>query len=485
MDMSERLDKIYSSNPRDLCVRIEKNGIKQNSLHKSMALQMLSFSQKLTMKKLISYPMIIHLLFLISIGAGCDSKTNHYYIDGKTGNDANTGLSIRSPWKSLQKLQEISFQPGDQILFAKNSAFQGGIFFESSGSLEKPIVVSSYGEGAAPSFSNPDQEELNGNVFQISGSHIVIDGLSFVKCADANSKHGKSVLEAGAIFTKTGANYITVKNCVFIDCPIGINITGQHSLITGNTFKDCNRFLNAPNWGPLGIVITNAYNEISFNSCSNYVNIGGTFGADGGFIELDDRYFGTQVHDIKIHHNTSFDNMGFLEIETQVKGDNIDVYYNLSDDYQQFIFFWGGNNSRIENNTVIRTKPPLNGAVNTVFTMRNVSFIVRNNIFVVANGIQVFVTEPYDDGNYDSVLHEYNLYSCSDGSTDDPCGIPLGTGEIIADPRFINIDEGDYQLDYGSPAIDRGMSMGYQMDLNRVPLEKNGCPDMGAYERKD
>lgn len=437
------------------------------------------------MRNLILFSTAIQFLFLGCIDADRNSKTERYYINSQTGNDTNKGTSVNSPWKSLEKLEEMNFQRGDRILFAKNSVFQGGMLFQSSGSTENPIVISNYGEGSLPTFSNPDQNEMNGNVFQISGSHIVIDGLSFSKCADANSKNGKSVLEAGAIFTQTKADDITIKNCTFTDCPIGVNITGQHSLITGNTFKDCNRFLAAPNWGPLGIVIGNAYNEISYNTCSNYVNVGGAYGADGGFIELDDRYFGTKVHDIKIHHNKSFDNMGFLEIETQVEGDNIDVYYNLSDDYQQFIFYWGGDNSRIENNTVIRTKPSLNGAVNTVFTMRNGNFTMRNNIFVVANGVQVLATAPYDAGNYDQVIHEHNLYYCTDGSTDDPCGKPLGSGGIIANPQFVEIDCGDYTLSSNSAAINSGMVLGYGLDLDNVPIEKNQIPDMGAYERKE
>ena len=176
--------------------------------------------------------------------------------------------------------------------------------------------------------------------------------------------------------------------------------------------------------------------------------------------------------------------MGFLEIETNVEGDNIDVYYNLSDDYQQFIFYWGGNNSKIENNTVIRTKPSLNGAVNTVFTMRKGNFTVRNNIFVVANGVQVFVTAPYDVGNYNQVIHENNLYYCTDGSTDDPCGKPLGAGEIIANPHFVDINTSNYQLSSASPAVNSGIVLGYELDLDNIPLGKNQIPDMGAYEKK-
>ena len=437
------------------------------------------------MRKLIFITIAVNFLLLGCTNVDHKSKSVRYYINSQDGNDANTVNSIKSPWKSLKKLEEITFHLGDSILFAKNSVFQGGIKFKSSGCIEHPIVISTYGDGSLPSFSNPRHDEVNGNVFQVSGSYLVFDGLSFLKCADANSKKDKSVLEVGAIFTKTGANNITIKNCEFIDCPIGVNITGQHSLITDNTFRDCNRFLSNPDWGPIGIVIANAYNEISYNTCTNYVKIGGNYGADGGFIELDDRYFGTKVHDIKIHHNKSFDNMGFLEVEKKVEGDNIDVYYNLSDDYQQFIFYWGGDNSKIENNTIIRSKPSLNGAVNTVFTMRNGNFTLRNNIFVVANGIQVLLTAPYDEGNYSHVTHENNLYYCTDGSTDDPCGRPLGTGELIASPCFVDTNAGNYHLSLKSPAINRGKDLGYSLDLDNVPLKKNINQNMGAYENRE
>jgi len=433
------------------------------------------------MRRLIFFTIVIYLISPGCANTGQKSKTNQYYINSQDGNDSNKVNSIKSPWKSLKKLEEITFHPGDSILFAKNSAFHGGIMFKSSGTIEHPIVISSYRDGALPSFSNPSRDEVNGNVFQVSGSYLVFDRLSFLKCANSNSQKSKSVLEVGAIFTQTNAHNIIIKNCEFTECPIGVNITGQHSLITGNSFKDCNRFLSNPDWGPIGIVIGNAYDEISHNSCSNYVNIGGNYGADGGFIELDDRFFGVKVHDIKIHHNKSFGNMGFLEVEKKVEGDNIDVYYNLSDDYQQFIFYWGGDNSKIENNTIIRSKPSLNGAVNTVFTMRNGNFTLRNNIFVVANGIQVLLTAPYDEGNYNHVTHENNLYYCTDGSTDDPCGRPLETGELIANPCFVDTNAGNYHLSPNSPAINSGKNIGYGLDLDNLPIKKNTAPNIGAY----
>lgn len=422
--------------------------------------------------------------------AGCEKEnttnaTSHYYINSLTGNDGNSGASVNSPWKSLKNLESANFKAGDSILFAKGSEFQGGFMLKNSGEPGKPIVLSNYGQGSNPTLTNPDYANLHGNVIQVKGSYVVIDGLSFKNCANSTSKVDKEILSVGAVYAVTGADYLTVKNCEFTDCPIGIYINSQHSLVTNNHLHDCNRFLSEPDWGPLGIVIGNAYNEIAYNECSNYIKVGGNYGADGGFIEFDDRYFGNKVHDVKVHHNKSFANMGFLEIERQITGNHLDVYYNLSDDFQEFIFFWGGDNSKIENNTIIRTRPSVNGAVNTVFTMANGNFTIRNNIFLVANGVQVFVTAPYDIGNYDNIRRDHNLYYCTDGSTANPCGKTLGNGELHADPQFTDMSNADYHLGSESPAINAGASLGYTSDIDNNMVPFNNKPDMGAYERQN
>lgn len=436
---------------------------------------------------------ILFTLLAVLALFGCEARqptvvvkiNKTYFFDSKTGNDTNSGTSTSVPWKTLAKLSGLSLQGGDSVKFASGATFAGGCTIESSGSDENPIVITRYGQGDQPGFSNPDYSLLNGNVFQVKGSHITIDGLHFEKCANSPGKVDKDILSVGAVYGVTGSDFLTVKNCLFVDCPIGVYVNGQHALITKNTLRDCNRFLSEPDWGPIGIVIGNAFNDISYNSCSNYVKVGGNYGADGGFIELEDRYFGNKIHDVQIHHNRSIANQGFVEIESKVTGDSLNIYYNFSDDYQQFIFYWGGNRSRVDNNTVIRTRPSNHGSVNTVFTMRNGDFTLRNNIFVVANKVQVLKSAPYDVGNYANVVHQNNLYYSADGSTADPLGKPLGSGEKISDPKFIN-KEGNskYQLSLGSPAIGAGLLLGYNFDIGGITLPMNAAPDLGAYQYK-
>jgi hypothetical protein len=56
-----------------------------------------------------------------------------------------------------------------------------------------------------------------------------------------------------------------------------------------------------------------------------------------------------------------------------------------------------------------------------------------------------------------------------------------GTGNLDADPRFVDAANGDYGLGVGSPCIDKGTSVGAPAsDIEGTP--RNAAPDMGAYE---
>jgi hypothetical protein len=420
------------------------------------------------------------------------STGTNYYVDSGSGSDDNNGASEESPWQTLSKVSGTTFQAGDSILFKRGSSYSGNVTIHGSGTSSDPITVSAYGRGDAPRFTNPDFYDTNGTSFFIDGDHIIIDGLYFHGGADAQQGNGNDAMKVGAVFIGVGSDYVTVKNCEFYDCVIGVNSVGLCTQINNNNFHDFNRWLYSPSWGPLGVVVGSAYADVSYNTFTNIYKVGGRFGADGGAIEIDDRFFGQSAHDVKIHHNISTYCYGFLEIEGNVSGKNLDVYYNVSYDYQQFIFYWGGHDSKVENNTVIRTLPPLGDppSVNTVFGMafkwdegETGPFTVRNNIFVVGNGLQVWVDAPYDARQgYASAVKENNIYYSADGSTDDPHGLTLGPGEVIANPRFVDISGGDYHLTSGSPAVDAGQNVGYTSDAESRIVSKGSAPDIGAYE---
>lgn len=75
----------------------------------------------------------------------------NYYVDPVSGNDANSGTSPASAWKSLDRVNNWNFGPGDQILLKAGATFIGKIVLsEENGAAGNPIVVASYGAGAKP-----------------------------------------------------------------------------------------------------------------------------------------------------------------------------------------------------------------------------------------------------------------------------------------------------------------------------------------------
>jgi hypothetical protein len=72
-----------------------------------------------------------------------------YYVS-PSGNDAYSGTSTSSPWKTITKVNSRNFN-GDTILFLGGSTFYGQLYFTTTdiGTSSKPIVIGSYGTGKA------------------------------------------------------------------------------------------------------------------------------------------------------------------------------------------------------------------------------------------------------------------------------------------------------------------------------------------------
>jgi hypothetical protein len=72
-----------------------------------------------------------------------------YYVS-PSGKDTNSG-SQSAPWQTINKVNSVNFNAGDQIFFQGSQTFNGRLYFASNakGTATNPIVISSYGTGRA------------------------------------------------------------------------------------------------------------------------------------------------------------------------------------------------------------------------------------------------------------------------------------------------------------------------------------------------
>lgn len=74
-----------------------------------------------------------------------------YYVDSEAGSDENDGTSPGKAFQTLDKVNGVELKPGDSILLKKGSIFDNQrLYPKGKGTEERPILISSYGEGNIP-----------------------------------------------------------------------------------------------------------------------------------------------------------------------------------------------------------------------------------------------------------------------------------------------------------------------------------------------
>ncbi len=98
------------------------------------------------MKKIISLFLCALVIFsCVSISVSAESSAPVYYIDSVNGDDANTGHSEDSAWKTINHGDWV-FVPGTKVLFKRGGVYDIEVTLTISGTKENPIVISSYGD---------------------------------------------------------------------------------------------------------------------------------------------------------------------------------------------------------------------------------------------------------------------------------------------------------------------------------------------------
>jgi hypothetical protein len=152
------------------------------------------------------------LTYIISFSA----IANSYYINSETGNNNNDGSSPTSAWKTLDRVSQVHFKAGDQILLATGLEYFGSLVLKSQkGTLKRPILISSY------KYNNSEKQPhinatgyLNG-ILIIDSSHITVRGLSI--SANGGNENPIKGMRCGILYkSETTGDYknIIIENCI-------------------------------------------------------------------------------------------------------------------------------------------------------------------------------------------------------------------------------------------------------------------------------
>ena len=80
---------------------------------------------------------ILVILTLYLLAPSCFGKT---YFVSPTGNDSLSGLSIQEAWKTLDRVNQTEFAPGDALLLASGGVWHGQMRPRGAGEKGRPIL---------------------------------------------------------------------------------------------------------------------------------------------------------------------------------------------------------------------------------------------------------------------------------------------------------------------------------------------------------
>ena len=90
------------------------------------------------------------IVLIVLLGVAFTAEAKNYYVNSQSGDDASSGTSRAHAWRTLARVNQQVFQPGDRILFKAGTCYTGQLAPQGSGNENHPIHAGKYGFGALP-----------------------------------------------------------------------------------------------------------------------------------------------------------------------------------------------------------------------------------------------------------------------------------------------------------------------------------------------
>ncbi|WP_282073930.1 T9SS type A sorting domain-containing protein [Polaribacter atrinae] len=347
---------------------------------------------------------IIIIAFVVSVNA------TDYYVSFSSGSDSNHGLSEATAWKSLNKLYNTTFSPGDKILFKSGDTWKGMFWLKGSGNANNPIIVDKYGGTTKPI--------IDGDGYQVAlliynDDNIEINNLELINEASHLKSNGDKKTLSG--FGGTNNSWGNGKNNRF-----GIKIVSNSRTL--NHFKINNVKVHKIYPSPPAAEENDTHHETP----TSITKKSRGWGIKVDVQSADNSYY--KVNDVEIT-NSYFTDLGHYGIwlkPTGLYGKNASYY---SEDYKitncEFNNTGGSgivpntiNNVLIENNIFNGTGSSMDDRMwkrgSSLWTFRSKNVIVQHNQFLNVRGWQDSYGAHIDYGN-ENVVFQYNYSYNNEG----------------------------------------------------------------------
>jgi len=114
-------------------------------------------------------------ILILLLGCAATARAETWHVDSQKGDDARSGLTAATAWRTLARIQQAPLQPGDSVLLASGSVWREPLLITKSGTDAAPIIVTREGKGARPRIDVGDVAE---NAVEIrNADNIIISGL--------------------------------------------------------------------------------------------------------------------------------------------------------------------------------------------------------------------------------------------------------------------------------------------------------------------
>ncbi len=135
-----------------------------------------------------------------------------YYVSN-SGSDSNNGITISTPFATLTKVNSLSLNPGDQVLFQCGGTWYGSLTINYSGTNGKNIIFGCYGTGVLPiitGFTTVSGWSQLGDIWTSTSSVSTLTTCNMVTIGGVNIPMGRYPNASSTVGTLSNSGYLNI-----------------------------------------------------------------------------------------------------------------------------------------------------------------------------------------------------------------------------------------------------------------------------------